>query len=76
MANTFLEGKIFMNVNSKKHDKNIEPIIRESKDEICGMWKDKDIDPLTYARELRKGRQFDFSGCNFSELCPPKNTKN
>lgn len=33
----------------------------ESPLEFVGMWKDKDIDPLEYARQLRKGRTFDVN---------------
>lgn len=33
----------------------------ESALEFVGMWKDKDIDPLEYARQLRKGRTFDVN---------------
>lgn len=29
--------------------------------EFVGMWKDKDIDPLEYAKKLRKGRNFDVN---------------
>lgn len=29
--------------------------------EFIGMWKNKDIDPVAYAKELRKGRKFDVN---------------
>lgn len=43
--------------NQLANEKN-EPVIREGDDEVYGMWANRDIDPLTYARELRKGRLF------------------
>lgn len=35
-----------------------EPVIREGDDEVYGMWAKRDIEPLDFSRELRKGRQF------------------
>lgn len=66
LANRFIANKskeklniMFKNwVKNQLAHENDEPVIREGEDEVYGMWVNREIDPLTYTRELRKGRQF------------------
>ena len=40
----------------KQVGQKVDTMLRNT-DSVCGLWRDKDIDPETYVRQLRKDRQ-------------------
>ncbi len=40
----------------KQVGQKMERMIQNT-DRVCGLWKDKDVDPETYVRQLRKDRR-------------------